>query len=170
VKLSYQVLRFANSALSSPAAAIESIPAAIMRLGRDRLRAWLSVMALSGLDGKPPAVLTLALMRARMCEALGQAAAVPSPATWFMAGLFSTLDILFNAPLDKLLEGLPLSPGVADAIVKRSGQLGASIDAVVAYERGEWTGARCEWLTPGDFTAAFRSALEWTQEWETAFS
>lgn len=33
VKLSYQVFRFANSAFSSPALAIESIPAAIMRLG-----------------------------------------------------------------------------------------------------------------------------------------
>ena len=141
-----------------------------MRLGRDRLRAWLSVMALSGLDGKPPAVLTLALTRARMCEALGQAAGVASPATWFMAGLFSTLDILFNAPLDTLLAGLPLSPGVASAIAKRSGELGASINAIVAFERGEWTGARCGRLAPGDFTAAFRSALEWTRQWEMAFA
>lgn len=170
VKLSYQVLRFANSAFSAPASAIDSIPAAIMRIGRDRLRAWLSVMALSGLEGKPAAVLTLALTRAQMCEALARTAGVASPSTWFMAGLFSTLDILFNAPVDKLLEGLPLSPTIVSAIVHRSGDLGASIDAIVAYERGEWTGARSGRLTPGDFTAAFRAALEWTRHWETALA
>ena len=102
-------------------------------------------------------------------RALGQAAGVPSPSTWFMAGLFSTLDILFNAPIETLLEGLPLSPGVVDAIARRSGVLGASIDAIIAFERGEWSGARCGRLTPGDFTAACLSALEWTHQWETTF-
>lgn len=168
VKLSYQVLRFANSALSAPGSAIESIPAAIIRLGRNRLRAWLSVMALSGLEGKPPAVLSLALTRARMCEALAQAAGKSSPATWFMAGLFSTLDILLNAPLHQLLEGLPLTPGVVDAIANRSGELGESLNAVVAFERGEFSGARCGGLSPGDFSLAFRAALDWSREWETS--
>lgn len=169
VKLSYQVLRFANSALSAPAGAIESIPAAILRIGRDRLRAWLSVMALSGLDGTPSAALDLALTRARMCEALAQIAGARSPATWFMAGLFSALDLLFNVPVDELLRDLPLTPGVVNAIVHRSGELGASIDAIVAFERGAWPSARSLGLTPGDFTDAFRSALEWTRECESIF-
>jgi c-di-GMP phosphodiesterase len=170
VSLTYQVLRAANSAFSAPASAIESIPAAILRLGRDQLRAWLSVMALSGLEGKPRAVLQLALTRARMCEALGQAAGVSSPGTWFMAGLFSTLDILFNAPLAPLLGTLPLSPAVVDAIVNRTGILGQSLDAIVAFEQGRWNEAHCGRLTPSDFTAAFQVALEWTHQWESGIS
>ena len=43
------------------------------------------------------------------------------------------------------------------------------VRAPIAFERGEWSGARCGRLTPGDFTAAFRSALEWTHQWETTF-
>ena len=167
VKLSYQVLRAVNSAASAPASPIESIPAAIMRLGRSQLRGWLSAMALAGLDGKPPAVLTLALTRARMCEGLAQATGAPAAGTWFMTGLFSTLDLLFNAPLPQLLEGLPLPPTVSDAITNRTGDLGKALDAVVAFERGEWAGARCGRLTPRDFTQAFRSALEWTREIES---
>ena len=170
VRLSYQVLRAANSALSAPASAIESIPAAILRLGRDQLRAWLSVMALSGLEGKPRVVLQLALTRARMCEALGQAAGASSPGTWFMAGLFSTLDILFNAPLAPLLGALPLSPAVVDAIANRTGTLGQSLDAIVAFEQGRWNEAHCGRLAPSDFTAAFRVALEWTREWESGIA
>jgi EAL and modified HD-GYP domain-containing signal transduction protein len=166
VKLSYQVLRAVNSAASAPASPIESIPAAIMRLGRSQLRGWLSVMALSGLDGKPSAVVTLALTRARMCEGLAQASGAPASGTWFMTGLFSTLDLLFNAPLVELLDGLPLPPPVTDAIARRSGDLGAALDAVVAFERGEWNAVRCGRLTPRDFTRAFRSALDWTRDWE----
>jgi EAL and modified HD-GYP domain-containing signal transduction protein len=167
VRLSYQVLRAANSAFSAPASAIESIPSAILRLGRDQLRAWLSIMALSGLEGKPRAVLQLALTRARMCEALGQAAGASSPGTWFMAGLFSTLDILFNAPLAPLLGTLPLSPAVVDAIANRTGPLGQTIDAIVAFEQGQWSDAHCGRLTPSDFTTAFRVALDWMREWES---
>src|SRR5690606_24111136 len=152
-RLTYQVLRAANSAFSAPGSPIESIPAAILRLGRDQLRAWLSVMALSGLDGKPHAVLQLALTRARMCEALGQASGVSSSGTWCMAGLFSTLDILFNAPLGSLLQTLPLPPPVRDAIVNRTGTLGQSLDAIVAFEQGQWSETRCGRLTPNDFTA-----------------
>jgi EAL and modified HD-GYP domain-containing signal transduction protein len=168
VKLTYQLLRAANSALSAPAGTIASIPDAVMRLGRGQLRAWLSVMALSGLKGKPAAVLSLALTRARMCEALGQAAGAASPATWFMAGLFSTLDLLFNAPVKTLLDLLPLSPSVVDAIVNRTGILGESLNAVIAFERGEWSSIRSDRLTPDDFTQALRVAVEWTHRWEQA--
>jgi EAL and modified HD-GYP domain-containing signal transduction protein len=83
-----------------------------------------------------------------------------------MTGLFSTLDLLFNAPLVELLDGLPLPPPVTDAIARRSGDLGAALDAVVAFERGEWNAVRCGRLTPRDFTRAFRSALDWTRDWE----
>ena len=165
VKLSFQVLRAANSAYSAAASPIDSIPAAIMRLGRNQLRAWLSVMALSGVESKPSAVLSLALTRARMCEALAVSAA---SGTWFMAGLFSTLDLLFDAPLPRLLQDIPLRPAVVDSIVNRSGELGQALDAVVAFERGEWTSVHCGSLTPYDFTTAYRSALEWTREWEAA--
>ncbi len=139
-----------------------------MRLGRGQLRAWLSVMALSGLKGKPAAVLSLALTRARMCEALGQAVGTASPATWFLAGLFSTLDLLFNAPVKTLLDLLPLSPSVADAIVNRTGILGESLNAAIAFERGEWSSIRSERLTPDDFTQALRIAVDWTHRWEQA--
>jgi EAL and modified HD-GYP domain-containing signal transduction protein len=168
VKLSYQVLRAVNSAASAAAAPIDSIPTAIMRLGRNQLRAWLSVMALSGLERKPPALLSLALSRARMCEALATMRPGASAGTWFMAGLLSTLDALFDAPLPELLRDLPLSAAVVDAIVNRSGDLGSALNAAIAFERGDWSRVEYGSLTASDFTTAFRTALLWTQRWQDA--
>lgn len=166
VKLSYQLLRAANSAARAPARAIESIPEALMWIGRDQLRAWLSMLGLSGLQGKPPAVLTMALIRARMCERLAAGQAGCAPASWFMAGLFSALDLLFETPIDRLLSELPVSREVVDALVSRSGSLGQALDAVLAFERGDWPATRYQQLTAGDFTAAYRAALEWVGQWE----
>lgn len=168
VKLSFQVMRAVNSAGSASAAPIDSLPAAIMRLGRNQLRAWLSVMALSGLERKPPALLSLALSRARMCELLAIMRPGTSSGTWFMAGLFSALDALFDAPLPDILRDLPLAPAVVDAIVNRTGELGKVLDAVTAFERGDWSRVQFGTLTASDFTTAYRTALIWTQKWQDA--
>jgi EAL and modified HD-GYP domain-containing signal transduction protein len=166
VKLSYQLLRAANSAARAPARPIDSIPGALTWIGRDQLRAWLSMLGLSGLHGKPPAVLTMALIRARMCERLAEHHQGAAPASWFMAGLFSALDLLFETPIERLLQELPVSRDVVDALVSRSGELGHALDAVLAFERGDWPATRYRRLNAGDFTVAYRSALEWVGQWE----
>lgn len=170
VKLSYQLLRAANSAATAHLAPVDSLPTALMRIGRHQLRSWITVLGLSGMSGKAPAVLTLALVRARMCEALALASGQGQPATWFMAGLFSSLDLIFDAPMDRVIKDLNLAPQIAAALTTRAGELGQAIDAVVAFERGDWGKVRCGGLTPRDFTSAYRSALQWVGEWESALA
>jgi EAL and modified HD-GYP domain-containing signal transduction protein len=170
VKLSYQLLRAANSAATAHLAPVDSLPTALMRIGRHQLRAWITVLGLSGATGKPPAVLALALQRARMCEALALAAGQGQPSTWFMAGLFSSLDLVFDAPLDRVIGDLNLAGPVVSALLSRSGELGQALDAVIAFERGDWAKVRCGGLTPRDFTTAYRSALQWVGEWEAALA
>lgn len=167
VKLSYQVLRIVNSAWYGLAAPVGSLRDAIVLLGRGRLRAWMSLIALSGAPGRSSELLTLALVRAKMCETLGATLSDQSPGVWFTAGLFSALDLFFAAPLAELLAGLPLSREVVTAIVSGSGRLGSALRAVLAFEHGDWNRVHCEQLTPGDFTAAYRVAIQWAREWET---
>lgn len=167
VKLSYQLVRAANSAARAPARPIESIAEALMWIGRDQLRAWLSMLGLSGAQGQAPAVLTMALIRARMCESLAGRHPGAVPASWFMGGLFSALEVLLDTPIDVLLQDLPVSHEVVGALVSRSGALGETLGAVLAFERGDWDEVRCGDLTPADFTQAYRAALEWAAAWET---
>ena len=166
VRLSYQVLRTVNSAFYGMGTQVDSLRDAIMLLGRYRLCAWVTLMALSGQEGRPPELLTLALVRAKMCEALA-ASLGASPGAWFTAGLFSSVDLFVDAPLEEVLASLPLSAEIVAALTDRAGRLGAALSAVLAFERGDWNRVRCESLSPGDFTAAYRLALQWAREWET---
>lgn len=165
VTLSFQVLRLINSAFFARATRVQSLRDGVMLLGRDRLRGWVTLMALSGIEARPAELLMLALVRAKMCETLGARLSVSSPATWFTAGLFSALDLFFEAPLPELLAALPLSPEVTAAVVDRSGHLGAVLDAVVAFERTDWGRVRCAQLDARDFMVSYGSAVQWADEW-----
>jgi c-di-GMP phosphodiesterase len=166
VRLSYQVLRAFNSAFYGMTTRVESLREAIVFLGRNRLRHWVTLMALSGLEGRPPEVLTLALVRAKMCEALGASLPGTSSSVWFTAGLFSSVDLFVEAPLKDVLASLPLSPEIVAAVTNGAGRLGAGLSAVLAFERGDWSRVTCESLAPRDFTAAYHLALGWAREWE----
>lgn len=165
VALSYQVLRVINSAYYGRATDVGSLREAIVLIGRDRLRGWVTLMALAGEEGRSPELLTLALVRAKMCEALGAAVPGASPAAWFTGGLLSSLDLFFSTPLGELVAALPLSADVRSAVVDRTGRLGATIGAVHAFERGDWTRARCDPFSPGDFSKAYSVAVGWAEQW-----
>lgn len=166
VRLSYQVLRVVNSAFYGMAVPVSSLRDAVLLLGRSRLRAWVTLMALAGIQGKSPELLTLALVRAKMCEAIGAALPGDMPGVWFTAGLFSSLDLFFEAPLSEVLAEVPLSPDVVAAVTEGAGRLGEGVNAVLAFERGDWPRVHCESLSPRDFTAAYRTALGWAREWD----
>lgn len=166
VKLSYQVLRIVNSAWYGLASPVHSLREAVLLLGRGRLRAWMSLIALSGTRERSPELLSLALVRAKMCETLGATLSEQAPGVWFTAGLFSTLDLFFGGPLADVFSELPLSKDLVSAILSGTGRLGTALSAVRAFERAEWNQVRCEHLTPGDFTAAYRMALQWAREWQ----
>jgi EAL and modified HD-GYP domain-containing signal transduction protein len=61
-----------------------------------------------------------------------------APTESYVTGLLSTLDSVLNAPLEELVKPLPLDIRYKRALLDREGALGAVLDAVIAYENGEW--------------------------------
>src|SRR4029078_653912 len=73
LSLSYRVLRSANSAAFAIHREITSIRTALVLLGFHQIRKWASVWAIAGLSGgEAPAAVSLALVRARGCERIGE--------------------------------------------------------------------------------------------------
>ncbi len=140
LSLSYKLLRHVNAITSNRAVPISSFKQALIYLGEERLRRFISFVATSHVTrDKPPSLYCLSLQRAHLCELL---AADISPKLngnrAFLTGLFSMLDSLLDQPLDVLIPMLPLDISIQDALIRRSGKLGYLLSLVCAYDHADW--------------------------------
>jgi EAL and modified HD-GYP domain-containing signal transduction protein len=169
MSMSYRVLRCINSSFYNLPRKVDSIRQAIVILGLDPLRQLCSLVALQGFDDRPPSLLITAMARARMCEQLGRLAGVEETGPYFITGLFSMLNVLTGVPINKLVEELPLAKPVETALVQESGDLGAALRCVRAYERGRWQDVSFHNLPHPVIRAAYVDAVFWAEQARAMF-
>jgi c-di-GMP phosphodiesterase len=136
--VSYRLLRWINSAYFSLPRRVTSVHEALMLLGVRSVRSWAMLVTLAGLDDSPSELARTALVRAKMCEQVGQALGATDAEAHFTVGLFSVIDAFMHMRMEDVLAELPLAPTVAEALLDRTGVLGEVLEWVVAYERGEF--------------------------------
>ena len=159
--LIYGLLRLANSALYGRQGNIQSPVQAVSMLGTDRVFRWASLLVLSGCDDCPIGYLAFALQRARSCEIVGEACGC-QPQLAYMTGLLSTLDSILNAPLADIIRPLPLDEQFKRAILRREGELGSVLDAVLGYEAGHFDTAAHRGISIHRVRTAFWEAAEYS--------
>ena len=169
VSLSLRVLRFVNSAAVPIRTEVGSIRQALLLIGIEPIRKWASVWCLAGLNrGATPELTTLALVRARSCELIGEQSRLLDASELFVVGLFSLLDVLLSRTMADALDNLPLPPSTADALLGRRNKERLVLDAVIAYESGEWDAASDAAANAGIdaavLPAAYTTALRWAQD------
>ena len=161
VSMSYKILKLINSSFFSFRNKVESIKHAIVILGRNQLRSWASMIAMSKLDDRPSEMIHIAMTRGKMCELLAEQANMGSLESYFTAGMFSALDILMEREIAELIEPLPLSDEVVAALLKRSGPMGEAINCALAYELSQPESASFQQLTTNDLFVAHVEAISW---------
>ncbi|MFO7857843.1 MAG: HDOD domain-containing protein [Ectothiorhodospiraceae bacterium] len=164
VGLSYRLLRYMNSAYYQLQRPLESVRQAILYLGLRELRRWASLMAISTVDNKPPELIRLLTVRARMCELIGARLQTGSGDAFFTVGLFSGLDAVLDAPLDEALAELPLSDEVHRAVLHRSGRLGEALECVLHYEAGDWDWLEDSGYASGVVIQCYLDAIDWARQ------
>ena len=164
LSLSFKLLRYVNSSLFSLPSEIESIRHAVDLLGPRWIRTWANLMILANISDRPQAVLDNAVIRARMCETLARRAECPKPENYFTTGLFSSLDALFNRPLGELLQELPLSRDLGDALLRHEGEMGEALACTLAYEHSAWDTVGFKGLEGGAIRDAYIESLRWAAE------
>jgi EAL and modified HD-GYP domain-containing signal transduction protein len=139
--LAHQILKLANSAAFRRRRAINSIADAVILLGQDVIRQWASMLLLTRLgNNKPSELLVLALIRGRMCEALGAQRSAADASQLFTAGILSVLDALLNRPMNELVTELALAAPLGEALCGNdTSSLGHTLQRAIAYERGDWS-------------------------------
>jgi c-di-GMP-related signal transduction protein len=163
--LCYRILRVANSALQGHPGMVSTIREALLMIGEDSLRRMVTVaMAGSLSHSRPTALLSMALVRARFCELIAPALSA-EPAQFYLLGLLSLLDALFEMPLARILETVPLTPAMKSALMGDDGVASRALELVRALESCDWP--RCEkiqnqlGLVEGVIAAMYAQSLRW---------
>jgi len=166
--LIYKLLRFINSAGFGAGREIQSLRQAIAMLGYAPLYRWLVLLlATASASGYSPVLMETAVVRARLCELLGQTCLPRSEGEHlFVAGMFSLLDRLLGLPMDEVLESIQLPEQVVRALVGREGTYGPYLALAEACELNSdlvASLAAAVDISPHDVNKAHLSALAWAQ-------
>jgi len=161
VGLSMRLLRYANSAYIYLPRRVGSVHDALMMLGTLTVRRWATMIALAGMPDAPHELLVTALVRARMCQLLSGAERETDGDEQFTVGLFSVADALVDAPMESIVEALPLKVTVVEALVNHAGRLGRLLDCVLAYERADFDAVERFDIPLSTVDAAYRRAIPW---------
>jgi c-di-GMP-related signal transduction protein len=166
--LIYKLLRFINSAGFGAGRQIESLRQAIAMLGYAPLYRWLVLLlATASSSGYSPVLMETAVVRARLCELLGQKFLPRVESEYlFVAGMFSLLDRLLGLPMKEVLDTIQLPDEVVRALLTRGGAYGPYLALAEACELNSnlvASMAAALDISPLDVNKAHLSALAWAQ-------
>lgn len=161
--LSYQVLRYVNSAYVGLRTSVDSIRRAVVLVGPPVLRQLAGLLLAGDDSGKPLESTRIALARAETCAAVGAALGDGRPA-YHTVGLLSAIDLLVDVPLQVAIEGLPLTEEVMAALLDHEGRLGSVLQAVRLYEHCEWDDPRLQAFDAGVLSEAWLVGLSRADE------
>ena len=162
VTLSYRLLRYVNSAQFALRHEIESISQAIMLLGWDNIRSIATLIILSRIEDKTLDLFKTGLLRAQMCKLLAGKVTPGAEDRYFTAGLLSIIDALMDQPMDKLMQQLPLSDELVNALVYQQGDMGHTLFNVMEYVRFHPAAVTSEHFSLDEMREAYLQALRWT--------
>ncbi|WP_019574280.1 EAL and HDOD domain-containing protein [Curvibacter lanceolatus] len=136
--LSFNLLRFINSAGFGLQVEVTSFRHAVMMLGMKKLFRWAALLLTTSKDGAPPAVGTTAVVRGRLMELLA-AELLPTEEcdNAFIVGVFSLLDTMLGISLDKALNTVSLPQNVVDALLNKTGVFWPFLELTIACESGD---------------------------------
>jgi len=172
--LSFNLLRFINSAGFGLRSEVTSFRHAVMLLGLNRLFKWAALLMTTSTNGSTPAALgTTAVVRGRLMELLALEVLAPEECdNAFVVGVFSLLDAMLGMNLETALASVSLPANVTDALLHRSGPLAPFLELTEACESGDdATFARAAatlGLSSKQINWAHLQALDWAEALTTA--
>jgi EAL and modified HD-GYP domain-containing signal transduction protein len=143
VTLALNLLRLVNTPAVGMRQRIDSVSQALIVLGRRQLQRWLQIMlyaepATRGHNQTP--LLMLATTRGRLMELLAQRLRPGQRVVAdiaFTVGIMSLMDVLFGIPMTEIVEQIPVSDEVRQALVGRAGFFGELLKLSESIEQAD---------------------------------
>ncbi len=122
--MAFRLMRYINSPAFGLGVEVTSFRHAVMLLGYQRLKRWLALLLAAGSrDASMKPVIYAAVRRGLLMEELGRDSGCDADrrGELFICGVFSLLDRLMQQPFAELLQGIPTSDAVRDALLHARG-------------------------------------------------
>jgi EAL and modified HD-GYP domain-containing signal transduction protein len=174
--LSYLLLRFINNPMINKREKITSLRHALHYLGEVDVKKFIALLSLASLnDTKPVELLQVSLVRAKFCELFelhkhGKKKAMSA----FIVGLFSLLYTILDGDMPSILEKLPISDDIKQALLGVEGEYTQYLVTVKAFESGLWgkiiIQANKLDISQKELHSIFNDAIRWSNEMRQALS
>tara|TARA_R110000744_G_scaffold260293_3_gene375277 strand:- start:1236 stop:2447 length:1212 start_codon:yes stop_codon:yes gene_type:complete len=138
VNLTLGLLKLVNNVATGARVEITSLKQAAAYLGEDKLKQFVTILALSKLTtNKTSEVSRQSLITAKLMAALATESAFIEVSDFaFITGLLSAIEVILSRPMDEILKTMPLAKPIVDALVNHSGLLGELLDLTINYITG----------------------------------
>ena len=145
--LSYALLKIVNSAYFALRRRVSSIRQALVTMGISQLKQWVYLLSFKNdfdNDESLEATMKVSFLRANFAMALSDhIEGLPIiRSEVYMMGMFSTLQYMIAAPLEEILEEVPVAQEIKDALIRQEGICGTLYKLILSYENAEWKNVR----------------------------
>ncbi len=179
IKLSFNLLRFINSAFFSFRKEIVSIRHAISILGIEKLKIWITLILYtnefdSDIESSP--LFDLALIRGKMLEelVLKKTRDLVYAGEAYLVGTLSLIDVILGQKKEDIIKELNLSDEIQDALLLNKGFLGELLTALELYEIDDFDGVNYILNTYGfnltDIFKAEEEAIKYSEKMKKVLS
>lgn len=172
--LTYLLLRFINNPLFNKRNRINSLRHALTYMGEIEVKKFIALVVLANISqDQPPELLRMSLVRAKFCELVSiTLKESENPPTGFLTGLLSMLDAMLEQPMAELVQKIPVSDKVIDALCGRENLLRDCLKLVQNFERADWSRIRTTAakynLNQSLLHSFYHEALKWARNMECA--
>lgn len=123
--LAFRLMGYLNSAACNLRSEVSSLRHAIMMLGYARLRQWVALLLASSVETpRTRPLMQASIRRAFLLQKIAACqGSQDDHGDLFLCGAFSLLDQMLGKPMSALLESMPITAEVKDALVRDEGPL-----------------------------------------------
>lgn len=161
IGLTHKLLRMAKAYRTHAMPEFNTIREVLTLFGLKRVQSWTTMLSISSIDEVVSEVFITALSRAIFMRNLALKEGLMNPESFYLAGMFSLLDVIMGQPLETVLQQLPISQFIIDGLLEKQGDYGRLIEVTESYERG---------LSDGDDQEIATLYLQAFQQTQTLFS
>lgn len=139
VNLTVGLLKLVNNVATGTRVEIMSLKQAAAYLGEDKLKQFVTILALSKLtSSKNSEVSKQSLITAKLMSTLAKESAFIEISEFaFITGLLSSIEVILGSPISEILKTMPLAKPIEDALVNHEGLLGKLLELTTNYITGD---------------------------------